>query len=522
MDITERKQAEKAIQDSKLQLETALSSIADAVFISDAEGQFIEFNDAFAVYHRFKDKAECAKTFAEYPAILEVFMADCSLAPVEQRPVSRALGGEIVTNAEYILRRKDTNETWMGSYSFAPIRNADGAIVGSVVTARDITERKRAEKLLLESEEKLRNAFANAAIGFAITTPDGRFVDANPAYCKIVGFNLDELRAHGFQQMVHPDDVAANMALIKQLLSKQSNDFVIEKRYIRPNGVIVWVRKSASIVRNSKDEPQWLISLVEDISERKQAEEDIRLLTSDLEHRVIERTAELSSANNELNSFAYAVSHDLRAPLRAMSGFSQALQEDYGEQLPDEAKLYLDQINIASAKMSELIDGLLVLSRSTRGELQRDVIDLSALATNLLSEFKKNDPERQVAVQVEAGLQGLGDARMIDAVMRNLLENAWKYTGHTPAACIRVYAEEHDEMRYFCVADNGAGFDMAHANRLFQAFQRLHRQDEFPGIGIGLATVQRIIHRHGGTIEARGEIGKGAVFCFTLGGATST
>jgi signal transduction histidine kinase len=166
--------------------------------------------------------------------------------------------------------------------------------------------------------------------------------------------------------------------------------------------------------------------------------------------------------------------------------------------------------------MSELIDGLLALSRSTRGELRHDVLDISSLAESLLAELAHSDPGRQVAVQVEAGLQARGDARMIEAVMRNLLGNAWKYTAHAAAPSIRVYAEERDGARYTCVADNGAGFDMAHANRLFQPFQRLHRQEEFPGIGIGLATVQRIVHRHGGLIEALGEPGKGAVFRFTL------
>ena len=242
----------------------------------------------------------------------------------------------------------------------------------------------------------------------------------------------------------------------------------------------------------------------------------IRQLNADLEQRVEQRTLELTNANRELESFAYAVSHDLRAPLRAMSGFSQALAEDYGHQLQGEAKSYLDQIVIASHKMSELIDGLLLLSRCTRGELQRDTVNISDLSRRLLDDLAKQFPARKIAVTIEAELQVDGDARMIEVVMSNLLGNAWKYTAHTTMPSIQVYAEEQDGRCYYCVADNGAGFDMSHSNRLFQPFQRLHRQDEFPGIGIGLATIQRIVHRHGGIINARGKPGKGAIFCFTL------
>ncbi|KAB2889213.1 MAG: DUF4118 domain-containing protein [Desulfobulbaceae bacterium] len=249
---------------------------------------------------------------------------------------------------------------------------------------------------------------------------------------------------------------------------------------------------------------------------QEQAKEEIRRLNAGLEQRVAQRTAELVAANTELESFAYAVSHDLRAPLRAMSGFSQALIEDYGDQLQGEARMYLDQIIVGSRRMGELIDGLLALSRSTRGQLQRDAVDLSAMAGRILNGLKEENPSRQIEWRVEPDLAVSGDERMLEVVIRNLLENAWKYTEKKDKANIRVFTREEGGNRWYCIEDNGAGFEAAYAGKLFQPFQRLHRQDEYPGLGIGLATAQRIIHRHGGTIRGEGSPERGATFCFTL------
>ena len=243
---------------------------------------------------------------------------------------------------------------------------------------------------------------------------------------------------------------------------------------------------------------------------------------NDSTEKLKRHAARLEAANEELDSFAYAVSHDLRAPLRAMSGFSQALVEDYGESLHGEARTYLEQITLASRRMSDLVEGILTLSRSTRGELRRDRVDLSALAERIVAELTEAAPGRQVEWRIEPGLTAVGDTRMIEVVMRNLLENAWKFTGRTAQPLVRVYAEERQRERFFCVADNGAGFDMKHVGNLFKPFHRLHRQDEFPGTGIGMATVQRILHRHGGTIGAVASPEKGATFFFSLPDGTAS
>ncbi|HJW23630.1 MAG TPA: ATP-binding protein [Rhodocyclaceae bacterium] len=292
---------------------------------------------------------------------------------------------------------------------------------------------------------------------------------------------------------------------------------VDEDHFRRADGTIHWLRWEVRPWHTSDGAVGGIVIFTEDITRYKQALEEIHRLNADLERRVEERTAELTLANRELDSFAYAISHDLRAPLRAVKGFSQILEESYASHLSGDGPRYLQQIRAASQKMSDLIDGILTLSRVTRGELRCDDIDLSAMAERLLAELQSGEPERRVRWDVEPGLAAQGDARMMESVMANLLENAWKYTARTPEAFIRVYREDD----HFCISDNGAGFDPSHAANLFQPFRRLHRQEEFPGIGIGLATVQRIIRRHGGEISATAAPGQGATFRFRLGSCTT-
>ena len=256
--------------------------------------------------------------------------------------------------------------------------------------------------------------------------------------------------------------------------------------------------------------------LIAERNELRDTKENLKELNASLEAKVAARTADLTAANQELDTFSSAVSHDLRAPVRAISGYVSILIKDFGSVLTGEGARYLERIRKNTTGMNEMIDAMLALARSARHELDRQTLDISAMATAHLEELARIEPDRNVTWQVEPGLQAVGDRRTIESVLANLLGNAWKYTGKTDAPVIRVAMGAIGNLRGICVSDNGAGFDMAHAAKLFEPFQRLHQQDEFPGTGVGLATVRRILRRHGGDIKVESAPGAGATFCFYL------
>ncbi|MBF0588089.1 MAG: PAS domain-containing protein [Magnetococcales bacterium] len=277
-----------------------------------------------------------------------------------------------------------------------------------------------------------------------------------------------------------------------------------------------------------------VVAVYEDSTKRKNAELALIELNQKLEQRVVQRTAELQSANEEMEAFTYSVSHDLRAPLRAIDGFSRILLEEYVESMDEQGRHYLERVRAGSVRMGGLIDDMLRLSRSTRGEICFEQVNLSKLAADWVERQRTREPERHVAVEIADHMWCRGDVRLMGVVLDNLMGNAWKYTSHTQNACIALQMSEsiregesvwavgdarephQPGQRTFSIRDNGAGFDMAYAAELFTPFHRLHRCDEFEGNGIGLATVRRIVHRHGGTVSGEGVVGEGATFYLTL------
>jgi PAS domain S-box-containing protein len=284
----------------------------------------------------------------------------------------------------------------------------------------------------------------------------------------------------------------------------------IPEEPIQTRNGLRWLHTQKVPVQTPNGEPKYLLGISLDITERKRVQDALRRTTE-----------ELRAVNAELEAFAYSVSHDLRAPLRAIDGFSQALTEDCGEQLDDTGKEHLRRVRASAQKMGVLIDDLLRLSRVTRSELHLSQVSLSALCEEIVAELRRRDPHREVEVRIAPGLVAQADAHLVRVLLTNLLENAWKFTAKTPGACIEVGESSSDGQRTFFVKDTGSGFDAQYVGKLFRPFQRLHTPTEFEGTGIGLATVQRVASRHGGRVWAEGAVGKGATVFFTLDGAVA-
>ncbi len=392
-----------------------------------------------------------------------------------------------------------------------------GRVVKVQGALQDITERKHMELELRASEERFRSIFEQAGVGVVeVDTTSGRILKANRRFCELLGYSEAELLGMTFQDVTHPDERDRDSGQVNRMEAGQLPEYAVEKRYLRKDGSTVWAGLTARPLRVPGGGSHLAVSIVADITGRKLAEAEVQQLTDTLERRVAERTAELERLNQELERFAHAVSHDLRAPLLALSGFSTILREEFGEQIPRAAHTFLDRIDQASHRMAGLIDGLLQLCRASRNDLNRVPVDLSALAETLLADLASGEPRRVVRTRVEPGMRLNGDPGMLEDVLANLLGNAWKYTGKTADARITVDSVLDQERRWIRIQDNGCGFDMAHADRLFVPFERLHRQDEYPGRGIGLATVQRIVQRHGGELKAVSSPGQGASFLLTL------
>jgi len=393
---------------------------------------------------------------------------------------------------EYRLRTKAGVFQWFRAQGEATW-NRDGAptrMAGSVI---DITDRKRAE------EERDRFFMLSQDL-LCVAGFDGYFKRLNSSWRQCLGYEIEELLARPYIDFVHPDDRQATVGESARL-SGGGIVLSFDNRYRHKDGSYRWLSWTATPVPTEG----LIYASARDVTERREAEGELRRAND---------AAEI--ANKELEAFSYSVSHDLRAPLRGIDGFSQALIEDYGGTLDAGARHYLQRVRAATQRMSSLIDDMLTLSRISRTEMRLEAVDLSTLVRSIAQELQGREPERAATFVVPEGLEARGDQRLLRIALENLLANAWKFTRKQPQARIEFGRAAIDGKSPYFVRDNGAGFDMAHAGKFFGPFQRLHSVEEFEGTGIGLATVQRVVRRHGGRVWAEGAVGKGATFYFTL------
>jgi PAS domain S-box-containing protein len=375
-------------------------------------------------------------------------------------------------------------------------------------------QRENATNILMASEERYRTIINVAPVGIAIIQY-GKIVFVNPGVLGIFGARTaEQLVGRPVSTIIHRDNLEESLKRKQRLLRGEKVSYPVEDKYIRLDGAVIDVEVRATLI-DFRNEPAVQI-IINDITERKRLRQELIELNAQLELKVKQRTILLEEANKELEAFSYSVSHDLRAPLRHINGYVDLLNQKYAEVLDEKARHYLNTITGASRTMGNLIDDLLQFSRTGRKELSSSEIDLNLLLKEVLNELDPVVKDREINWEIQALPKVHGDYNLLKLVWTNLIDNAVKYTHKQPSAKISVGYKPEMENFVFCVSDNGVGFDMKYAHKLFGVFQRLHAQEEFEGTGIGLANVQRIIHKHSGQVWAEAEKDKGAAFYFSL------
>ena len=547
------------LQKSEEQYRLLTENIKDVVWILDTETMYFRYVSPSVERLRGYTSEEIIREPIDHALTIE---ASENLKNLIRNRVEAFLTGEVSPDHFYAddLEQpcKDGSNVWTEAVTTYYINPENGHVEVRGVT-RDISSRKKIERELLASEDRMARILETVPDGILMLDASGQITFANPEAEKILGLNVRGITERlyndpawkittvdgvaflekqlpfflvkqtnapvsGIEQVIeHPDGQQTTLSINAVPLHDALNNFIgmiatltnITERKKAEKQVLAVQTELKELLNISDQSRLALLSVLED---QKKVEDKIRLLNIDLEQRVLDRTAQLEAANQELEAFSYSVSHDLRAPLRALDGFSSALMMDYKDQLDDQGVHYLNRIKDASQRMGQLIEDLLNLSRVTRQDFSRTKVNLSEIVNTICGELQERESNRKIKLEIEEGIFVMADFKLIKIAMENLLQNAFKFTGKLDQAIIRFGVKKSDNKKIYFISDNGVGFNMAYAEKLFSPFQRLHGMNEFPGTGIGLVTVQRIITRHGGRIWPEAIENQGVTFYFTIGG----
>jgi PAS domain S-box-containing protein len=508
-ELEERKQIEAQLRTSEAYYRALIESQVDLIsrYLPDSTLTFV--NDAYCQFY--------GKTREELIGHSYLSMVAPEFRGQTLKNIESMVKNPAPISGEFLNYKRDGEECWI-QWVVQGITDEHGRVVELQAIGRDITRLKQSELTLRQSEEDYRDLYENAPNGYFSVDTHGiigrcnRYLVQMLGYSsadQIVGAPVAELYAdtpHGKSKVLRIfEDVRAGGAIRDEELQMQKRD-----------GTPVWVSLTTNAERDGEGQFRWTRSLVVNITERKRAEAELRRLNEELEQRVDERTAKLAAANQELESFAYSVSHDLRAPLRAIDGYTRILLEDYQAALDMEGQRICAVIRNETQRMGQLIDDLLAFSRMGRMAMQMAPVDMAALARTAFDALCAPDDQARVAFDLAPLPAALGDPSLLRQVWTNLLGNALKFSAKRQRATIEVGCREEGEETIYWVRDNGAGFDMRYVDKLFGVFQRLHSEREFAGAGVGLAIVQRVISRHGGRVWAESVVDQGATFYFAL------
>jgi PAS domain S-box-containing protein len=512
-DISRYRKQQVELAESRMNLELVINNIPQRIFWKDLDLNYLGCNRWFALDGGLSSSKEI------------VGMNDYELGWRDQADMYRKDDKQVITSGKPKLNYEEPQTTpdggtiWLRTNKI-PFTNYEGEIVGVLGTYENITKEKIIQQQLRLSEERLMMALEAARYYFFnLNMPDDSF-EVGGDFLQSLGyppsrklFTLAE-----YIRLLNPDDMESVVQEYHRHVEKKLGTFYLEFRLRDAHGQWTWFSTSGKVLEFTKDgEPIRITGLLTNINDKKEAQEAIRRINAELEKRVEERTLQLREAMKEMEDFSYSVSHDLRAPLRHIDGFSQMLKEKAGSSLDDVSKKYLDNILLSTRRMSRLIDDLLVYSRAGRTEINKIRFDLGKMFREVISDQATEEENRKIDWKVDALGEIYADPSLFRQVVENLVSNALKYTRNCAIARIHVgmMPSQEGKIIYF-IRDNGAGFNMKYVRKLFNVFQRLHTEDQFEGTGVGLASVRQIIKRHGGKIWAEGEENKGAVFYFSV------